>query len=171
VRAGHRMADFDLLWLEEPLRADQPAERWQALARSQPLRLAGGENLAGLAQYRDFIAAEGMSVIQPDLGKWGGVSGCLTVAQETVAAGKWYCPHWLGGGIGLMASMHLKTAIGGPGFVEIDANPNALRELLAVPSFVVRDGLVQLGDAPGLGVAPDLDACKDFLVEISLAGI
>lgn len=171
VRAGHRMADFDLLWLEEPLRADQPAERWQALARSQPLRLAGGENLAGLAQYRDFIATEGMSVMQPDLGKWGGVSGCLTVAEETIAAGKWYCPHWLGGGIGLMASMHLKTAVGGPGFVEVDANPNALRELLAVPNVVVREGLVQLGDSPGLGVAPDLDACTDFLIEISLAGV
>ncbi|VTU38084.1 Mandelate racemase [Variovorax sp. PBL-H6] len=171
VRAGHRMAEFNLLWLEEPLRADQPAERWQALAKAQPLRLAGGENLAGLAQYRDFIATEGMSVMQPDLGKWGGFTGCLTVAQETIAAGKWYCPHWLGGGIGLVASMHLKTAVGGPGYVEVDSNPNPLRELLAVPAFAIHEGFVQLGDAPGLGVAPDLDSCRDFLVAVPASGL
>jgi D-galactarolactone cycloisomerase len=119
--AGERMEDFDLLWLEEPLRADQPSQRWKELAERQPLTLAGGENLAGFAQYRDFIATEGMSVIQPDLGKWGGFSGCLEVAKQTLAAGKWYCPHWLGGGIGLVASMHLKTAVGGAGYVEVDS--------------------------------------------------
>lgn len=170
-RAGHRMAGFDLLWMEEPMRADEPAARWTQLVQAQPLTLAGGENLMGLPQYRDFIAAEGLSILQPDLGKWGGLSGCLEVAQATVAAGKWYCPHWLGGGIGLAASMHLKTAIGGPGYVEVDANPNPLRELLAMPGFVVRDGHVTLSNAAGLGVVPDLEACREYLVEVSLRGV
>jgi D-galactarolactone cycloisomerase len=169
--AGERMEDFDLLWLEEPLRADQPSQRWKELAERQPLTLAGGENLAGFAQYRDFIATEGMSIIQPDLGKWGGFSGCLEVAKQTLAAGKWYCPHWLGGGIGLVASMHLKTAVGGPGYVEVDSNPNPLRELLAVPNFTVNDGWVQLSNAPGLGVVPDLAACKGFVVELPMVGL
>jgi D-galactarolactone cycloisomerase len=169
--AGERMEDFDLLWLEEPLRADQPSQRWKELAERQPLTLAGGENLAGFAQYRDFIATEGMSIIQPDLGKWGGFSGCLEVAKQTLAAGKWYCPHWLGGGIGLVASMHLKTAVGGPGYVEVDSNPNPLRELLAVPNFTVSDGWVQLSNAPGLGVVPDLAACKGFVVELPMVGL
>lgn len=169
--AGKRMEEFNLLWLEEPLRADQPAQRWKDLAACQPLTLAGGENLAGFAQYREFISEDGMAIIQPDLGKWGGFSGCLEVAKETVAAGKWYCPHWLGGGIGLVASMHLKTAIGGPGYVEVDSNPNPLRERLAVPNFAVNDGWVSLTDAAGLGVVPDLAACKDFAVELSTVGI
>lgn len=169
--AGHRMAGFDLLWMEEPVRADLPAERWKALAAGQPLRLAGGENLSGFAQYREFIDTPGMSVIQPDLGKWGGFSGCVEVARQAIAAGKWYCPHWLGGGIGLVASMHLKTAVGGAGYVEVDSNPNPLRELLAVPNFTVREGCVQLSAKPGLGVVPDLEACGDYLIELSLAGV
>jgi D-galactarolactone cycloisomerase len=170
-KAGERMEDFDLLWLEEPLRADQPAHRWGELAERQSLTLAGGENLAGFAQFREFISTEGMAIIQPDLGKWGGVSGCLEVAKQTLAAEKWYCPHWLGGGIGLLASMHLKTAVGGPGYVEVDANPNPLRELLAVPNFKVNDGWVQLSNEPGLGVVPDLAACKDFVVDLPLVGL
>ena len=170
-RAGHRMADFNLLWMEEPMRADQPASRWKELARAQPLTLAGGENLTGLPQFREFIAAEGLSIIQPDLGKWGGITACLDVARETVASGKWFCPHWLGAGIGLAASMHLKTAVGGPGYVEVDANPNPLRELTALPNFVVRDGAVTLSSAPGLGVVPDLEACREYLIEVSLTGV
>jgi D-galactarolactone cycloisomerase len=169
--AGQRMADFDLLWMEEPMRADQPAPRWTELAQAQPLTLAGGENLTGLSQFREFIAVKGLSIIQPDLGKWGGITACLDVALETVAAGKWYCPHWLGGGIGLAASMHLKTAVGGPGYVEVDANPNPLRELTALPNFVVCDGAVTLSNAPGLGVVPDLEACHQYLIEISLTGV
>jgi L-alanine-DL-glutamate epimerase-like enolase superfamily enzyme len=73
-----------------------------------------------------------------------------------------FCPHWLGGGIGLVASMHLKAAVGGPGYVEVDANPNPLRDLLAVPAPAVHDGAVTLGDTPGLGVSPDLDAVREF---------
>ena len=165
-RAARRMADFNLLWMEEPMRADQPAPRWTELSRAQPLTLAGGENLTGLLQFREFIAAEGLSILQPDLGKWGGVTACFEVARETVAAGKWYCPHWLGGGIGLVASMHLKTAVGGPGYVEVDANPNPLRELTALPNFVVQNGSVRLSNEPGLGVSPDLDACRRYLINV-----
>ena len=44
-----------------------------------------------------------------------------------------FCPHWLGGGIGLIASIHLKAAAGGAGYVEVDSNPNPLRTLLATP--------------------------------------
>lgn len=29
VESGRRMADFDLAWLEEPIRADEPAERFR----------------------------------------------------------------------------------------------------------------------------------------------
>lgn len=160
------MEPFGLSWLEEPVRADAGPAAWRRLADAQPLVLAGGENLAGLSQFDEFIGARGMSVIQPDLGKWGGFSGCLEVARRALAAGKTFCPHWLGGGIGLTASFHLKAAVGGAGFVEVDANPNPLRELLAMPAFALVDGAVRLDERPGLGVAPDLQACRDFLVGV-----
>ncbi|MBY4897203.1 mandelate racemase/muconate lactonizing enzyme family protein [Cupriavidus sp. AU9028] len=171
IAAGRRMAPFDLLWLEEPVRADAPPQTWAHLARQQPLRLAGGENLSSMARYDDFIAQPGMSVIQPDAGKWGGLSGCIDVARRANAAGKWYCPHWLGAGIGLVASLHLKTAAGGDGYVEVDANPNPLRDTTAAPAMRVQDGCVQLPDAPGFGVTPDLAALQAYAVRFDQAGL
>jgi D-galactarolactone cycloisomerase len=169
--AGIRMARHRISWLEEPIRADSSPEQWAKLAQSQPIRLAGGENLAGLNQFEEFIAPVGMQVVQPDIGKWGGFSGCLAVARMTIARGKEFCPHWLGGGIGLLASLHLKTAVGAVGYVEVDANPNPLRELLAVPNFTIENGAVTLSERPGLGAEPDLDACRQFLVDVPLSGI
>jgi D-galactarolactone cycloisomerase len=167
VAAGHAMAAHGLDWLEEPIRADSSVDDWTLLSKEQPLTLAGGENLTGLSQFRNFITAPGISVIQPDLGKWGGFSGCVEVGHHALEQGKLFCPHWLGGGIGLTASFHLKAAVGGPGFVEVDANPNPLRELLAMPAFHLVDGAVVMGDDAGLGVVPDLHACRDYLVAIS----
>lgn len=164
--AGLRMEEFGLTWLEEPLRADEAPSRWAELADQQPLALAGGENLAGIAQLASFIASPGMSIIQPDLGKWGGITGCLAVAKQAIAAGKSFCPHWLGGGIGLVASLHLKLAAGGDGYVEVDSNPNPLREVLAHPLPHVLDGHMSIGEEPGLGVAPDWERCGRFRVDL-----
>ncbi|VCU68927.1 Mandelate racemase [Pigmentiphaga humi] len=170
-RAGERMARYDLLWLEEPLRADAPIERWTELAARQPLRLAAGENLAGLEAFASHAQSGALAILQPDIGKWGGLSGSLAVARIAAEHGLWFCPHWLGGGIGLLAALHLKAAVGGPGYVEVDANPNPLRDGLAQPAFVVEEGAVRLSDRPGLGAEPDLAGCAGFLTEIPSAGM
>lgn len=160
---SHRLAEFQPAWLEEPIAADYSLADWGRIARQSPIPLAAGENMRGEQQFTDAIACGAFSVIQPDLGKWGGFSGCLPVARQAMDKGRMFCPHWLGGGIGLLASMHLKAAVGGAGYVEVDSNPNPLRELLATPYPAVNEGAVILSDHPGLGVAPDMDALRGFL--------
>src|SRR5690606_38181124 len=120
------LRDFDLKWLEEPLAADAPAEDWEALAKATPIPLAAGENLRGTEAFEAAISAGILSIIQPDVAKWGGISGCVSVARRVLQAGRVYCPHYLGGGIGLAASAHVLAAAGGPGMLEIDANDNPL---------------------------------------------
>jgi L-alanine-DL-glutamate epimerase-like enolase superfamily enzyme len=78
------------------------------------------------------------------------------VLRRARQAGLAYCPHFLGAGIGLLASAHLLAAEGGGGLLEVDANPNPLRsELSGVLSHPV-DGRCRLGEKPGLGIEPDL---------------
>ena len=157
---ARRIAEFDLGWLEEPIRADHALAEWELLAGASPIPLAAGENMRGEDEFRAAAASGAFAVLQPDMGKWGGFSGCQAVARQALAAGRRFCPHWLGGGIGLAASMHLKAGVGGAGYVEVDANANPLRDLLALP--VVHEGSVTLGAAPGLGVAPDLEQLREF---------
>ncbi|MGE0725657.1 MAG: mandelate racemase/muconate lactonizing enzyme family protein [Alphaproteobacteria bacterium] len=151
--AAHRLA-----WLEEPIAADSPLDHWRALARAAPMPLAAGENMRSRAEFAAAIASGAFGVVQPDAIKWGGVTGCAAVGRAIVEAGLAYCPHYLSGGIGLLASAHLLSAIGGSGLLEIDANDNPLRTLLAAPFPPIVDGMLRLSDRPGIGVDPDLSA-------------
>ena len=162
--AATAMAPFDLYWLEEPIGADRAWAEWKLLAEVAPMPLAAGENLLGAAAVDAAIHSGALGVIQPDLGKWGGITGTAPVAREIVAAGLSYCPHWLGGGVGLLASAHLLAATGGPGALEMDVNPNPLRELTCGALATVTAGRVTLSDAPGLGASPDEAVLRPYRV-------
>ena len=151
-------------WLEEPLRCDRPWHEWQKLAARTQTPLAAGENISGHDRFEEALAARTLRVVQPDMAKWGGFSGTLPVAKAILDAGVRFCPHYLGGGIGLLASAHLLAAVGGDGMLEIDANPNPLRTDLCGGLNHIRDGMAELSTAPGLGALPDLDALAKFRV-------
>ena len=154
IAMSRSLARHAPLWLEEPLAADSRVEDWQRLAEASPIPLAAGENLRGDAAFDAAIAGGALAFIQPDLAKWGGITACLPLARRINRAGLRYCPHYLGGGIGLLASAHLLAAAGGDGLLEIDSNANPLREGLAAPFPTLEDGQFVLSDQPGLGVAP-----------------
>jgi D-galactarolactone cycloisomerase len=163
LRMAPKLTEFGLDWIEEPVVADRPEPEWEAMAAAFGAPLAGGENLRGQELLR-AASNQWFGVIQPDVGKWGGVSGCLAVGQAAVEAGKRYCPHWLSDGVGLMASAHLLAAVGGEGILEVDCNPNPLRTLMAQPFPELRDGAFVLTGASGLGIEPDLASAEPFVV-------
>jgi D-galactarolactone cycloisomerase len=149
-------------WIEEPIAADEPLDAWKRLFAETGAPLAAGENMRGEASFAAAIDAACLRFVQPDVGKWGGLTGCAAVGRLAVARGIAFCPHWLAGGVGLAASMHLLAAVGGAGFAEVDANPNPLRE--EVFPMHVENGAVTLSDAPGLGIAPDLARLRRYVV-------
>ncbi len=161
IAASEKFERFDLSWLEEPLRADRPWPEWQQLASRCDVPLAAGENLASEHAFEQALASKALAVVQPDIAKWGGFSGCLPIAQRILATGARYCPHFLGGGIGLLASAHLLAAAGGDGMLEIDANSNPLRTALAGSLAQVSNGVCTLTDEPGLGTLVDPAAAAE----------
>ena len=158
---------FPLDWIEEPIPANDPPEHWAELAVLSRIPLAGGENLIGFPEFDAAINAGYLGVIQPDICKWGGITGCAAVARRAVAAGRRYCPHWLNSGVGLHAAAHVLAAVGGDGLLEHDAMETPLQAVLAQPFPRLIDGRFALTCAPGLGVAPDLPGARSFLVHRS----
>ena len=156
-----KIKEFGLDWLEEPLRVDRPWSEWIALSADSP-PLAAGENLIGEDAFNAAADSGAVRILQPDVAKWGGFSGCLPVARGVLARGLRYCPHYLGGGIGLLASAHLLAAAGGDGLLEVDANPNPLRELIWGSIGEVNGGRIVLDSSPGLGREPDIVALARF---------
>jgi D-galactarolactone cycloisomerase len=157
-----RLEEFKLRWLEEPLRADRPWQEWRMLRDRVSIPLAGGENIAGREDFVTTIAEDVLSVVQPDTAKWGGVTACIAVARDVIAAGKLYCPHYLGGGIGLLASAHLLAAAGGDGLLEVDSNDNPLREDFCGAVADIKNGEIILPELPGLGIEPDIASIERY---------
>jgi D-galactarolactone cycloisomerase len=162
LQAGPPLERFDLGWLEEPLRADRPWSEWRSLQARLSIPLAGGENIAGFDAFATALAEGALSVVQPDVAKWGGITGCIAVAREVLAAKRLYCPHYLGGGIGLLASAHLLAGLGGGGLLEVDANDNPLRDDFCGSVADIKDGEIALPETPGLGIEPDVAAIEKY---------
>ena len=155
------LEEAEVDWLEEPMLAEASANDWRVLRDSTMLPLAGGENLRDMDAFRTAFSY--LAFVQPDLGKWGGIDGCLAIARSALRHKCTYCPHWLSGGVGLMHSAHLLAAAGGDGLLEVDANPNPLRSRIVEPATGIFEGSLHMVDLPGIGIESPVDDLSEFV--------
>lgn len=160
---AERFRAHGVRWLEEPLPADAPHEDWTRVAAAG-CPVAAGENMRGDGAFDAALEAGWLAVAQPDGGKWGGISGLVSVGRRALAAGRRFCPHHLGGAVGLVAAAHALAAVGGDGLLEMDVNDNPLRTALVGPLPAVAEGRWPLPSGAGLGVEPDLAAMGEWIV-------
>ena len=158
------MEKYNLFWLEEPLIANSKIKEWKKLKKNIGINLAAGENIFNKKVFSKYIKSKLFSVLQPDIAKWGGFSKCIPLIEKIVKNKILYCPHYLGGGIGLVASMHTLSASNNNGLLEVDVNPNPLRSDLVGDLLTIKKGMAVLSNKPGLGIEPNLKDLKSFLI-------
>ncbi len=151
-------------FIEEPLLAEESLDTWQALAQYSPIALAAGENISSPQRFRQHVDNQSLKIVQPDLAKWGGVSGAMDVGRYARAHGANCYMHFMGTGLGLAASLLTLAAIGGQGRVELDVNENPLRTELGDIDLAVRDGCLVAPVGVGFGFSPDPAQLKRFSV-------
>ena len=159
VSAGRilaRLEEFDLLFAEEPIRADCPVKEWEKLAIQTNIALAAGENIYGVPHFLEMAEA-GVKFLQPDVAKWGGVSGALELAKK-MPDNCVLWPHFMGSAVGQQAGLAISAAIGQASKCEMDVNENALRSELCRDALIIEKGCVTLPNVPGLLVPPSEDA-------------
>jgi len=159
----NEISDFDIGFVEEPLNAHSSNEEWSTLSRLTSVPLAGGENIMGNKEFERYINKKLVNHLQIDVAKWGGISQGLIHAGMAQKNNMTVTPHYLGGGIGLLASSHFLAAIGGKGFQEFDANDNPLRQF-TTDGLKIHEGKLQLPNNPGIGVEPELNRISRYLI-------
>jgi L-alanine-DL-glutamate epimerase-like enolase superfamily enzyme len=80
IRAARALAQFDPVWLEEPTNPDDVPGHVR-IVRDGGLPVAAGENLHTLAEFRQLIAAGGVTFPEPDVTNCGGVTVFMKVAH------------------------------------------------------------------------------------------
>jgi len=164
-----RLADFGVLWLEEPL-AGTDLAGLAALRASEPgIRIAGGEMTRTFLETLAAVEADAFDVYQPDVVLAGGMLRTRTIAELALARNRWFTPHTWTNGIGLLANLQVAAGVGGGPFLEFPYDPPGWTPerrdfMLAEPLRPSRDGVLRVPAAPGIGIALDETALARFAV-------
>ena len=162
-----RLADFGVLWLEEPL-AGTDLRGLAALRASAPgIRIAGGEMTRTLTELLAAVDADAFDVHQPDVVLAAGMLRTRTVAELALARNRWFTPHTWTNGIGLLANLHVAAGVGGGPFIEFPYDPPGWTPerrdfMLAEPIRPGPDGVLRVPTAPGLGIVLDEAAVRRY---------
>lgn len=151
---------YEPLFAEEPLRADAALDEWDRLVRATRVPLAAGENIYGEDNFMS-MANIGVQYLQPDVAKWGGISGILNLAKR-LPKDVVIWPHFMGTAIGQFASLSLSAALGHSSYCEVDVNANSLRTDLCGDILTIQNGAASLPDAPGLVPQPLEHSLQSF---------
>ncbi|HVY19965.1 MAG TPA: mandelate racemase/muconate lactonizing enzyme family protein [Bauldia sp.] len=149
-RGNELFERFNITWLEEPLH-DEDFDGYRVLAAAAKGRIAAGEAEDTFAAFAKLLD-NGVHVVQPDVGRAGGLTICRRVSEAAAAHKAWAVPHCFGTGVNLVASIQWMGAAADAPFNEYPFTDSPLRnELIAgVPDPV--DGMIPIPDAPGLGI-------------------
>ncbi len=164
IEAIAELSKFDLSFVEEPISAHASAADWGRLARNAACPLAAGENILSEAAFANHVDDGSLRIIQPDVAKWGGISGCMAAGRHALDRGAGVTLHYMGTALGLAASFHALAALGGGGRVELDANPNPLRTDLGPIDLRPVEGFVPVPQGDGIGFVPDTGALDRFCI-------
>ena len=156
--------EFDLFFLETPL-SSEDLEGYARLATEQPIPIAAGEWLTTRFEFRHLIEQGKIRVVQPDVGRVGGLTEARRVCQLAQQQGLTVVPHLWKTNISIAAAVHLAAATPHCRYIEFlpaELSESALRRDLVVEEPVMQDGSITVPDEPGLGIELNREALESF---------
>jgi L-alanine-DL-glutamate epimerase-like enolase superfamily enzyme len=134
-RMARRIEKYDPLWFEEPTPPERP-EMMAEVARHTSIPIATGERLCTKYEFARVLETGAASILQPALGRVGGILECKKIAGMAEAHYAQIAPHLYCGPIEAAANIQLA----------------AFHAKLLKTKIQWEDGYVIPSKAPGLGV-------------------
>jgi len=154
-----------LMWLEEPL----PAENLEALAQvrsSTSTVICTGENHYSRFDFIEMLERKAVDVIMPDLAKAGGIAEAKRIADLADAHYVPVAPHNVSSPLGMMTACHVLASI--PNFLVLEFHGRDVswwEEMCVGDRPFIRDGWMEVSEAPGNGVELNDEVAKGLLWE------
>ncbi|MBF9060330.1 mandelate racemase/muconate lactonizing enzyme family protein [Rhodobacterales bacterium HKCCSP123] len=145
-------AALNLSFLEEPVRGND-RKALAALAAEGIVPLGAGQMEQSADRFA-LLAEAGVRVIQPNAVFAGGIPAAIGAARAAEAAGCTVSP---AGGWDIV-NLHWMCGAMTSGAVELHRAQARIARLLMPEPPRLRDGVLAVSDAPGLGLRPDEDA-------------
>lgn len=103
LKVFRQLEEFDIFFVEKPLPSDDLAG-YARLADATGIRIAAGEWLQTRFEFADLMDRGRVDVVQPDVGRVGGITEAMRIIDMAYDRGKLVVPHCWKTGIGFAAT-------------------------------------------------------------------
>ncbi len=159
IRLARRLEAYDPLWFEEPTPPCNPKEMAR-VASATTIPVSAGERLVSKYEFSDLLQQQAAQILQPALGRVGGILETKKIAGMAEAHYAQFAPHLFAGPIEAAANIQLSTC--SPNFLileSIECFGGFFNQLLTRP-IRWEEGYVIVPDEPGLGFELNEALCE-----------
>ena len=156
LRMGAAIEPYSPLWYEEPV----PPDDMDSLARvaaALTTPVATGERLTTKREFAQALAA-GATILQPALGRSGGIWETRKIASLAEAVNAQVAPHLYAGPVEWAANLQLCAAI--PNCLMAETIETEFHAALIRGAIQVEEGFIRPPEGPGLGIEVDEDLAR-----------
>lgn len=168
VTTGERVAKLfeplNLMWLEEPVPAENP-EAYKKIADSTSTPICAGENHYLAHGFRPLLEMNAVDIVMPDLQKAGGLGEGQRIANLANLYYVPFAPHMVASFLGAMASCHCCASV--PNFMILEwqiyfhTDP-MFKEIVKFDGEMVDKSFITLSEKPGVGVEINEEGMKKY---------
>ncbi len=152
IRMGQALEPYSPLWFEEPVPPDAVAEMAK-VANAVRIPVATGERLTTKAEFAPVLRAGAATILQPALGRAGGIWEMKKVAAMAEAYNAQVAPHLYAGPVEWAANIQLGAAI--PNLLMVETIETPFHRDLIKSSIEIDQGFVVPPIGAGLGIDVD----------------
>jgi galactonate dehydratase len=166
-QVAKRLEPYNLMWLEEPIPAENP-EAYKIIADSTTTPICAGENLYLAYGFRRLLEIGAVDIIMPDLQKAGGLGEGQRIANLSNLYYVPFAPHMVASYLGAMASCHVCASV--PNFMILEwqtyyhTNP-MFKEIVTFDGPMIENGFITLSEKPGIGVDINVEGMRKYATE------
>jgi len=157
IRLGQALEPYSPLWFEEPVPPDNVAAMAR-VARAVRIPVATGERLTTKAEFASVLREGAASILQPALGRAGGIWEVKKIAAMAEVYNAQMAPHLYAGPVEWAANIQLATSI--PNILMAETIETPFHAALIRDTIRVEDGYVTPPDTPGLGIDVDEELAR-----------
>jgi L-alanine-DL-glutamate epimerase-like enolase superfamily enzyme len=149
IRLGKAIEPYSPMWFEEPIPPDNLSE-FSKVQSAVGIPIATGERFTTKMEFAEVLKSGGVSIIQPALGRAGGIWEMKKAAAIAEVFNAQVAPHLYAGPIEWAANIQLAASI--PNLLIAETIETPFHTSLVNGKIKVEDGYIQVSDEAGLGI-------------------